>query len=100
MAFLIEAFSCKVGIGGAFLQDRVCGDHFPRNEVFPNAEVFERALGLRAPELVRRYLDRAEAVGFFSNVGHVSSPWSIFRLVSFCFPQCRELAGRKYPAVI
>ena len=72
MAFLIEAFSCKVGIGGAFLPDRVCGDHFPRNEVFPNAEVFERALRLFASELVGWNVYVSKAVGFLAKFHHLS----------------------------
>src|SRR5215469_1243721 len=32
--------------------------------------MFERALSLSTPKLVRRHLDHAEAVGFFSRVAH------------------------------
>src|SRR5262245_12919590 len=38
--------------------------------------MLERALGLSAPQLVRGHLDHAQAVTFFSRVGHVISPGS------------------------
>ncbi len=45
-------------------------DHFNRHDVFADAEMLNRALRLRPPQLVRRHLDVAEAVGFDSNGIH------------------------------
>src|SRR5271166_3341904 len=49
-------------------------DHLPWHEIMTNAEVFKRALGLSAPELVGGDLDHAEAVGLFSHGSHLISP--------------------------
>src|SRR5262249_4843046 len=43
-----------IGIGCALLQDRVRDDHFARNKIRSDAEVFERSLSLRTPQLVDR----------------------------------------------
>ena len=72
---VVEPLAGMVGIGGGFLQDGVGGDHFARNQILPDAEVLERALGLRAPELVGRNIYFAEAIGFLANVRHLVSPW-------------------------
>src|SRR5215469_14076801 len=37
---------------GGFFQNGVSGDHFTRNQVLADAEMLERALGLRTPKLV------------------------------------------------
>ncbi len=71
MTLLIETFAGKVGIGGAFFQSRVSGDHLAGNQIFPYAEVFKRALSLCTPELVGRNIDLAEAIGFLANVCHL-----------------------------
>src|SRR4029077_18377045 len=71
MLFLVEAFARKVGVSGRFLQNCVGRDHFAGNEVLPDAEVFERTLGLRAPELVGRDVYLAEAVRFLANCCHL-----------------------------
>src|SRR5580704_4988241 len=47
--FLGEAPARKVGVSGRFLQNCIGGDHLAGNEVLPDAEVFERTLGLRTP---------------------------------------------------
>src|SRR5215472_8946421 len=52
MTLLVEAFSCKVRVRSGFLQNRVGRDHLPGNQILANAEVFERTLSLRTPELV------------------------------------------------
>ena len=62
-----------VGVGGGFFQDGVGADHLAGHQVPADAEMFERTLGLRAPELVGRNVDLAEAVGFFANVWHLIS---------------------------
>ena len=67
---LIEALTGKIRIGGALLQDGVSSNHFAGNQVLPNREVFKRALGLCAPELIGGNIDLAETVGFFANVWH------------------------------
>jgi hypothetical protein len=59
-----------VGHGRRPLQDRIGVDHLARDQVVADAEMFQRALGLRAPELVRRDLDFAQAVGFDPHVRH------------------------------
>jgi hypothetical protein len=41
-----------------------------------NAEVFERALGLSAPEPIRGDLNNAKAIGLFSRNNHLTPPSS------------------------
>src|SRR5215510_9769375 len=55
----------------SFLQGGVGRDHFTRNEIFADAEMFERALRLRAPQLVGGNIDLAETIGFFPIVRFV-----------------------------
>src|SRR2546422_9509555 len=69
---LVETLAGMVGYGSGLLQDGVGGDHLTRNQVLADAEMLERALGLSAPELVLRHIHDAEAVCFFSHVGHIS----------------------------
>ena len=66
VALVVEPLAGMVGVGGGFLQDGVGGDHLARDQILADAEVLERALGLRAPELVGGNLDFAEAVGFLA----------------------------------
>src|SRR5277367_4393960 len=49
---IVETARSAVCVGRTFLKDGVGGDHFPRDEIRADAEMFERALRLRAPELV------------------------------------------------
>ncbi len=56
--------------GGSLFQRRIGCYHFARNEIVPNAEMLQGALGLRPPKLVRWNLDDTETVAFFSDVGH------------------------------
>jgi hypothetical protein len=70
VALVVEPLARVVGNRGSLLQDRIGGDHFARNQILADAEVLERALGLRAPQLVGRHLDDAEAVGLSSHAGH------------------------------
>jgi hypothetical protein len=51
MAQTIEPFVGVVCVGGSLFQDSVCMNHLARDKVFADAEVLERALGLRTPEL-------------------------------------------------
>ena len=63
-----------IGIGRGLLQDRIGRDHLARHQVLADAEMLERALRLRAPELVGGHIDLAEAVGFLANGDHVEPP--------------------------
>ena len=54
VALIVKPFAVVVGDGGGLLQGRVGGDHLARNQILADAEVFERALGLSAPQLVCR----------------------------------------------
>src|SRR6516225_6390805 len=74
VASVVQPAAGMVRDGGGLLQDRVAGDHLARNEILADAEMLQRALRLRSPQLVCRYLDNAEAVSFLSEVGHVLSP--------------------------
>ena len=52
-------------------------DHLARHPLIADAEIPERALGLRAPVAVRRHLDGAHRIGFRAHsrfVGHRPSP--------------------------
>src|SRR5262249_38668480 len=56
------------------LQDGVGGDHLSWDQVLADAEVLQRALRLRTPELVGRHLDRAKAVVLDTESGHGQEP--------------------------
>src|SRR5208337_2816238 len=66
-----------------------------------DAEVFERALSLGAPQLVRGDLDHTEAVSLFSRGGHWTSPSARCRGFSFecAKPPCGELATVRIPCI-
>ena len=70
VGFVGEAPAGVVDDRRGLLDDRVGGDHLPRHQVLADAEIFERALGLGAPELVGRNADLAVAVGFDPEVLH------------------------------
>ena len=66
-----------VGDGGTLFQDRVGADHFPGHQVFADAEMLQRALGLRPPKLVGLNLDGPEAVRLGPHLhGHRKFPHS------------------------
>ena len=69
-ALIVEPLAEVVRDGGGLLQNRVCRDHLAGNQVFADAEMLKRPLGLSAPQLVGRNPDLAEAVGFDANVAH------------------------------
>ena len=71
---VVEPPAGMVGVGRRLLQDGVGGDHLARDQILADAEMLERALRLRAPELVGGDADLAEAVHFFTQVGHFLSP--------------------------
>ena len=66
--------ACVVRDRGRLLDDRVGGDHLARHQVVADAEMLQRALRLRPPQLVGGNLDRAEAVGFPANFDHRTGP--------------------------
>src|SRR5207253_2480074 len=70
MSLIVEPLAGMVGDGGCLLQRGVRADHLARHQIPADAEMRERALGLRTPQLVRRHLDDAETVGLFSHLGH------------------------------
>ena len=76
VTLVVEPPAGMVGIGRRLFQDGVGGDHFARDQVLADAEMLQRALGLRAPQFVGGHLDLAEAVGFLAKVVHLSLPRS------------------------
>jgi len=50
VALIVEPLAGIVGIGGSFFQGGAGGDHFTGNQIFADAEVLERALGLGTPK--------------------------------------------------
>src|SRR5208283_798531 len=71
---IVQSLAVTVRDCGGLLQSGVGCDHFAGNQVFADAEMLKRALGLGAPKLVGGYVNDAETVGLFSGVGHVNSP--------------------------
>src|SRR5690242_8860518 len=69
-ALVVEPGDPAVGDRAGLLQHRVGGDHLGRHALAPDAEMLDRALRLRAPQLVGRDLDHAQAVGLASGAGH------------------------------
>src|SRR5262249_52508598 len=56
--------------GGRLLDDRVGGDHLPRDEVVSDTEMFQGPLGLRSPELLGRHIHRPETIVFNARDSH------------------------------
>ena len=56
--------------GGGFFEGCVGGDHLTRNQIGTDAEMFQRALRLRAPEFVGGNFHVPQAVGFFAECVH------------------------------
>jgi hypothetical protein len=83
VTLIVESLSGMVRSGGGFLQGGVGGDHFSGNQVLPDAEMLERALGLSAPQLVRGHFNHTEAVALFSHVDHPISPGFNFRFAGW-----------------
>src|SRR5258708_40192928 len=61
------AISVVRGSSGAFY-NRIGSDHFAGDQVSADAEMLQRALGLRPPELVGRHLNLTQPVGFRSKL--------------------------------
>src|SRR5262245_28138438 len=59
-----ESLVRVIGVGGRLLEDGVRLDHLARHQVLADAEILQRTLGLRSPELVGGNLHFSEAVGF------------------------------------
>jgi hypothetical protein len=74
VTLIVEPLTRMVRGGSGFLQGGVGGDHFAGNQIAADAEMLERALGLGAPQSVRRHFNHTEAVALFPHVGHVISP--------------------------
>ena len=74
VTLIVEPLAGVIRRSGGLLQGGIGGDHFAWNEISADAEVLERALGLSAPQLVRRYFNHPEAVLFRSHVDHGTSP--------------------------
>src|SRR6266403_6393999 len=74
----VEPAALVVGVGRGLFEDGIGGDHFAGHQVSADAEMLERALGLRAPELVDRYRYLTQAVGFDAYVVHGSLDTSQF----------------------
>ena len=83
VALIVESFAVVVGNGGSFLQGGVGRDHLTGNQIFPDAEMFERTLGLSAPEFVGGNFNDAKAVRLFPHLRHGYSPsfcdWVLYR---------------------
>ncbi len=65
-----EPLGRMVGVRRGLLQDGIGRDHLARHQVVTDAEILQRALGLRAPELVGGNVDLAETVGFLADIAH------------------------------
>ena len=75
MRLVVEPLAVMVGVGRGLLQDGKGRDHLARDEVLADAEMLERPLGLRAPQLVGRHAHFAETVGLLAYVCHGSPLW-------------------------
>ncbi len=49
VTLIVEPLARVVRDGGGFLQRGIGGDHLARHQIFADAEMLERALGLSAP---------------------------------------------------
>src|SRR6516225_11289455 len=74
VTLIIEPFAIVVRDGGGLLQGGIGRDHLARDQVSPDAEMLERTLSLRTPQLVVGDFNDTEAVSLFSHLGHGFSP--------------------------
>jgi len=79
MTFVIEALSREVRVRGSFFQNGIGGDHLAGHQVFADAEVFERTLGLRTPQLVGGYAHFSEAISLLPEFRHAIPPYRASR---------------------
>ena len=70
---VVEQPQAGIGLGGRALDLGNSGNKRLRHQLATDREVFHRALGLSAPERIRRYLYVPEAVGFRSEFAHIPS---------------------------
>ena len=68
----VQPLARIIGVGRGLFQDGIGADHLARDQILANAEMLQRPLSLRSPELVGRDLDLAQAVGFLAEFGHSS----------------------------
>src|SRR5215470_18558517 len=65
---IAQSFAGMVCFRSSFLQNGIGRDHLPRDQVLADAEMFERTLSLRAPQLVIANIDFAETISLLANV--------------------------------
>src|SRR6516162_6374466 len=88
---VVEPTAGMVGVGRRLFQYGVSRDHLARDEVMADAEMFQRALRLRPPQLVSGHLDHTHAVGYFTNLAHVAA---LLRKTDTNRSICRRPRGR------
>src|SRR5580704_1649535 len=69
-------------------------NHLTGNEIMPDTEVLQGALCLRTPEYMRRDVNLAEAVGFFSNIRQRDCVEGHHFIFPSQFPTCCESRER------
>src|SRR5271170_3849887 len=74
VTLVVEPPASMVRIGGGLFQDGVCGDHLPRDQVRPDAEMFQRALRLRSPKLASRDHHLAQRIFFYPTLDVAHGP--------------------------
>ena len=65
---IVETLAVVVGAGSGFFQCGIGCNHFARDQILADAEMFERSLGLRAPEFIGRDFYYAQAVSLPARV--------------------------------
>src|SRR5262249_24803056 len=71
---------------------RIGRDHLTGNQIFPDTKMFERTLGLSAPEFVGGNFNDAKAVGLFPHLSH----GTILRFATVFFHCRRSIASAMY----
>lgn len=71
----VETTAGVIGVRSRFLEDRVRLDHFARHQIPADAEMLERALRLRAPELVRGNVHLTQAICLYAEFVHPCLSW-------------------------
>jgi hypothetical protein len=105
VGFVLQAAGGVVRRGGGALEGGIGGDHLARDQILPDAEVLQRALGLRAPQLVGRHRHLAEAVGLGAEFCHVafhlasSIPAGRVQAASIVIVSRQRQAGARDPAI-
>jgi hypothetical protein len=70
VGFVSQPLAGVVGNGSRLFEDGISRNHLTRDQILADAEMLERALRLRSPELVRRDIYFAKAVSFDAIFGH------------------------------